>query len=87
MADQDDPLQVQCIDDDQDIHRECGERPVHACSPGLPVTGQIDTHDKVAGSERLELEVPMLAASGPAVNKDEGRFTGAGDIEGDLHAI
>ena len=51
------------------------------------MTGQIDAHNEVVSGERLELEVPVLAATPPAVNEQKGRLAGAGHVEGDLNSI
>jgi hypothetical protein len=87
MADQDDPVEVQCLDDGQDILGERRDCPFRAPSPRLPVAGQIDAHDEMPFGEGLSLEIPVLATARPAVNKEKGGPAAASNVEGDLYPI
>jgi hypothetical protein len=59
VADQDDALEAQLIDDGNDVGAEVGHRPRRATGARLTMAGEVDGHDAMALSERGQLVPPI----------------------------
>ena len=87
VADEDHPLEAQLLDDRDGVVAEGRHRPRGAPDPRFAVAGEVDRHDEMAGGERPHLLPPVRAVARPAVDEDDGRRAGAGDVVADLDTV